>query len=253
MMVRTAVSESGIGTITFAHPPLNILTQALLAEFSDALSRLAEERALRVLILAAEGEHFSAGADVREHLPPQFRSMIPEFLDTIRAIARFPVPVIAVVRGQCLGGGFEVAQAADLIVAGESASFGQPEILLGVIAPAACALLPARSSPGLAAEMLFTGDPIDAARAREAGLVRSVVPDDRAMDEAMALASRMARHSAAALRATKRALWLAETERGAAGLAAAGALYMDELMETRDAHEGLRAFVEKRRPAWTHQ
>ena len=154
MSVRTELREHGIGTLIFARPPLNILTQSLLAEMRDALARLSGERAMRVLVLGAEGEHFSAGADVGEHLPPRFRSMIPEFLDTIRAIAEFPLPVIAVVRGRCLGGGFEVAQAADLVVAGESASFGQPEIRLGVIAPAACALLPACCPPGLAAEPL---------------------------------------------------------------------------------------------------
>lgn len=253
MSVRTEVLETGIGSLTFGHPPLNILTQALLAEMRDGLARLSGERTLRVLILDGEGDHFSAGADVGEHLPPRFRSMIPEFLDTVLAIARFPAPVIAVVRGRCLGGGFEVAQAADLIVAGESASFGQPEILLGVIAPAACALLPGRCPRGLAAEILFTGDAIDARRALAAGLVRSVVPDDRALEEATGLALRMARHSAAALRATKRALGLGEGERGAEALRAAGNLYVDELMRTRDAHEGLRAFVEKRRPAWTHE
>jgi cyclohexa-1,5-dienecarbonyl-CoA hydratase len=252
MPVRTAVSEGGIGTLTFANPPLNILTQALLAEMRDALARLTGERGLRVLILAADGDHFSAGADVAEHLAPRVSSMIPEFLDTIRAIAEFPVPVIAVVRGRCLGGGFEVAQAADLIVAGESASFGQPEVHLGVIAPAACVLLPGRCHPGLATEILFTGDPIDALRALWAGLVHCVVPDERTLNEATAIATRMARHSGAALRATKRALRLVDGARSGPMLHAAAALYLDELMRTQDAQEGLRAFLEKRRPAWKH-
>jgi cyclohexa-1,5-dienecarbonyl-CoA hydratase len=180
--------DDGVGTITFAHPPLNILTQSLLAEMREALARVSNHRTLRVLILGADGKHFSAGADVGEHLPPRFRSMIPEFLDTIRVIHEFPVPVIAAVRGRCLGGGFELAQAADMVVAGESASFGQPEILLGVFAPAACALLPARCAPGLAAELLFTGDPIDARR-RTGRSRRNVVTDDR-VDEALGLASR---------------------------------------------------------------
>jgi cyclohexa-1,5-dienecarbonyl-CoA hydratase len=252
MSVRTSVAENGIVTLTFARPPLNILSQALLAELREALARLAEDRSLRVLILAAEGEHFSAGADVGEHLPPGFRAMIAEFLDTVRAIAEFPSPVIVVVRGRCLGGGFELAQAADLIVAGESAIFGQPEIALGVMAPAACALLPQRCARSLAAELLFTGDTIDARRALAAGLARSVAPDARAMDEARALAARIARHSAAALRATRLALRRAAVPDLAAGLRAAGALYVDELMRTEDAHEGLRAFLEKRKPQWTH-
>jgi cyclohexa-1,5-dienecarbonyl-CoA hydratase len=249
-MVSTRIHENGVGTLTFDRPPLNILTQALLAEMRDGLAALAAMPALRALILGAGGAHFSAGADVGEHLPPRFRAMIPEFLDTIRAIALFPAPVIAVVRGRCLGGGFEVAQAADLIVAGESATFGQPEISLGVIAPAACVVLPGRCPRGLAVELLFTGDAIDARRALAAGLVQNVAPDDRVMDEATALAARIARHSAAALRATKRALRLGEGLGPA--LDAAGRLYVDELMGTRDAHEGLRAFVEKRTPAWSH-
>jgi cyclohexa-1,5-dienecarbonyl-CoA hydratase len=252
MSVRTEVLDSGIGSLTFARPPLNILTQSLLAEIRGGLARLGTERALRVLILEGEGDHFSAGADVGEHMAPRYRAMIPEFLDTVVALARFPVPVIAVVRGRCLGGGFEVAQAADLIVAGESATFGQPEILLGVFPPAACALLPARAPRGLAAEILFTGDAIDARRALAAGLVSRVAADGHAADEARALAARIARHSAAALRATKRALALSESG-GEMALRAAGALYVDELMATRDAHEGLRAFTEKRRPAWAHE
>lgn len=252
-MVRTEIAENGIGTLLFARPPLNVLTQSLLAEMRSALARLSVQRTLRALVLAAEGSHFSAGADVGEHLPPRFRSMIPEFLDTIAAVVEFPVPVIAAVRGRCLGGGFELAQAADLMVAGESASFGQPEILLGVFPPAACALLPARCAPGLAAELLFTGDPIDARRACEAGLVRSVVPDDRILDEAQAVASRIARHSAAALRAAKRALRQSATPGAVPSLRAAGAMYLDELMLTRDSHEGLSAFVEKRQPVWMHE
>lgn len=252
MSVHTGLLDSGIGTLTFGRPPHNILTQALLAEMREGLRRLAAERTLRVLVLDSEGQHFSAGADVGEHLPPLYRSMIPEFLDTVIALVRFPLPVLAVVRGRCLGGGFELAQAADVIVAGESATFGQPEILLGVFAPAACALLPARCPRALAAEILFTGDPVDARRAQAAGLVRSVAPDDRVREEALALAARIARHSAAALRVARRAFSLGETAAEAA-VRAAGALYVDGLMETRDAHEGLRAFVEKRRPEWAHE
>ena len=253
MNVQARVLDGGIGMVTLNNPPLNILTQALLAEMRVTLDQLAIESSLRVLILGAEGEHFSAGADVGEHLPPRHESLIPEFLDTIRAITDFPVPVIAVVRGRCLGGGFEVAQAADLIVAGEGASFGQPEILLGVMAPAACAILPARVAPALAAELLFTGDTVDAARAKEGGLVNRVVADAHVMDEALKLARRIARHSAAALALTKRALAAQGGEARVAALRAAGNLYLHELMRTRDAHEGLRAFMEKRKPTWAHQ
>ncbi len=252
MTLRTAYGE-GIATLTLCHPPLNILTRAMLAELRGAMERLSRERDLRVVVLAAEGRHFSAGADVGEHLPPQFRDLIPEFVASVRMIAEFPAPVVAAVRGRCLGGGFEVAQAADLIVCGESATFGQPEIVLGVLPPAACALLPRRCGPALAAELVFGGEAIDARRAREGGLVARVVPDDRVEAEAADLAGRIARHSDAALRLTKRALRAGlSADRGEA-LAAAESIYVNELMQTEDAVEGLRAFLEKRTPMWKNQ
>jgi cyclohexa-1,5-dienecarbonyl-CoA hydratase len=245
--------EDGSGTLTLSQPPLNILTRALLGEIRDALVRLSAERGLRVLLLGAEGKHFSAGADVGEHLPPAFEQMIPEFMQTIAALRDFPLPVVAAVRGRCLGGAFELVQGADLIVAGEGASFGQPEIMLGVIPPAACPLLPALCGPGRAAEIVFTGDPLTAADAERAGLVAKRVPDDRVDDEALTLCRRIARHSAAALRVAKRALRAGEASVRPAAFATAEHLYLQDLMGTRDAIEGLTSFLEKRRAAWTHQ
>ena len=246
--VDTTVTD-GIGHVTVNHPPLNILTRAVLGGLRDTFTSLAANRDLRVLVLSAKGKHFSAGADVGEHLPPDFREMISEFLDTVAAIEAFPLPVIAAVKGRCLGGGFELIQVADIVIAGDGASFGQPEILLGVFPPAACVILPERCAHGDAAEILFTGDPVSAADAHRIGLVQRVVPDDRIEQEALALAERIARHSAAALRLTKRALKRTRhTE-----FDAIGSLYVDELMATQDALEGLEAFHEKRTPVWSHQ
>jgi cyclohexa-1,5-dienecarbonyl-CoA hydratase len=250
--VRVTTAD-GIARLVLDRPPLNILTRGLLAEVRAALAPPAADPTLRVLVLGAAGKHFSAGADVAEHLPPACEAMIPEFLATIEALRAFPVPVVAAVRGRCLGGGFELVQAADLVVAGEGASFGQPEIALGVIAPAACALLPGLLGPARAAELLYTGDSLTAAQALAAGLVVRVVPDDGVDEDALALASRIARHSAAALRVAKRAA------RGGSGglvsdaLRAAGRLYGADLMRTADATEGLTAFLAKRPAVWAHR
>jgi cyclohexa-1,5-dienecarbonyl-CoA hydratase len=251
--VSTTIVD-GIARVTLSHPPLNILTRELLAELRGALNALAADATLRVVVLGAEGKHFSAGADVGEHLPPAWKGMVPEFLETIVALRAFPLPLIAAVRGRCLGGGFELVQGVDLVVAGEGASFGQPEILLGAVAPAACALLPSLAGQARAAEILFTGDPMTAAEAREAGLVSRVVPDDAVETEALALAGRIARHSAAALRVAKRTLRSPARERAEGeALAAAGRHYARDLMHTADATEGLTAFLEKRTPVWSHR
>ncbi len=243
-------SGAGVGRLTLDHPPLNILTREVLAHIRTELAALAPEPGLRVLLVTATGAHFSGGADVREHLPPEHTGLIPEFVETIAALDAFPLPVVAAVQGRCLGGGFELVQAADIVIAGESARFGQPEILLGVVPPAACALLPRRTSRGTAAELIYGGDSIGAAEAERAGLVRRVVPDAELEDAALAVADRIARHSGAALRVAKRALRGGETAASAAALREQGELYLHGVMTTQDALEGLLAFVEKRPPVW---
>jgi cyclohexa-1,5-dienecarbonyl-CoA hydratase len=245
--------ESGIARVTLSQPPLNILTRVMLRELRDALERLSHEASLRVLLLSAEGRHFSAGADVSEHVAPQHLAMIPEFIATVTAFFDFPLPTVVAVQGRCLGGGFELVQAADVIVAGEGATFGQPEIALGVTAPAACALLPRRGPAALAAELLLSGDTVSASRLRDAGLIQHVVPDERIDAEAMTVAGRMARRSGAALRVTKRTLRRCRDLPIAEALREAEHIYLEDLMNTDDATEGLNAFVEKREPVWRNR
>ena len=251
-MTAAASTDTGIGRIELDRPPLNILTRELLGELRSDLRRLAEQPDLRVLLLTAVGEHFSAGADVGEHIPPHHLSLIPDFLDTIAALDAFPLPVVAAVRGKCLGGGFELVQPADLIVAGQSAVFGQPEIVLGVFPPAACVLLPERFPAAVAARLIYRGDSITAAEAERWGFVARVVADEEVERAALEEARRLARHSAVALRAAKTALRAGGAVARHAALRAAGNLYMHDLMESHDAVEGLRAFTEKRRPVWRH-
>ncbi len=251
-VMETQVSE-GIATVTLNNPPLNILTRSVLRDLRSTLGSLAEDTTLRVLTLMAAGKHFSAGADVSEHLPGQFEAMIPEFVETVQALLEFPVPVIAGVQGKCLGGGFELAQASDFLVATEGASFGQPEIVLGVIPPVACVLLPRRSAPSVAAELVMVGDTFGAREAHRVGIVHTVVPDDHLDDTVRGLATKLARHSAAALRMAKRALTVGRNNATDVALEQVSSLYINDLMGTADAVEGLQAFVDKRAPVWSHQ
>ncbi len=249
----TLSNKDGIGQLVLTDPPLNILTRAVLGQIRTGLRELEADESLRVVVISAEGKHFSVGADVGEHLPPHYPDLIPEFLDTVRVVHGFPLPVLAAVRGRCLGAGFELVAAADIVIAGEGASFGQPEIMLGVFPPAACAMLPDNCPPGMAAELVFTGDPVDARDAQRAGIVRHVVPDERVEEEALDLAKRIARHSGAALRHTKHALRHESMDRTDGALQHAGHVYVAELMETKDATEGLQAFLEKRKPVWSNE
>ena len=243
----------GIGQLVLSDPPLNILTRAVLGQIRTGMRELETDKSLRVVVISAEGKHFSVGADVGEHLPPHYPDLISEFLDTVRVVHGFPLPVLAAVRGRCLGAGFELVVAADIVIAGEDASFGQPEIMLGVFPPAACAMLPDNCPQGMAAELVFTGDPVDARDAQRAGIVRHVVPAERVREEALDLAKRIARHSGAALRHTKHALRHESMDRTDGALQHAGRIYVAELMETKDAIEGLHAFLEKRQPVWSNE
>lgn len=251
-MTATTTTAAGIGRIELDHPPLNILTREILKGIRQNLERLAEQPDLRVLLLTATGKHFSAGADVGEHLPPHHLSLIPEFTDTVAALDAFPLPIVAAVRGKCLGGGFELVQAVDLVVAGASAVFGQPEIVLGVFPPAACVLLPERIPAAVAARLIYRGDSITAAEAERWGFVVRVTADEDVERAALEEAQRLAHHSAMALRAAKAALRGAGAAARRVALRAAANIYMHDLMESHDAVEGLRAFTEKRRPVWRH-
>ncbi len=252
-MTARITTEDGIGRIELDRPPLNILTRELLRKLTTEVQRLSEQPDLRVLILTGAGAHFSAGADVGEHLPPHHLSLIPDFLDTVAALDGFPLPVVAAVRGKCLGGGFELVQPVDVVVAGESAVFGQPEIVLGVFPPAACILLPERVPAAVAARLIYRGDPMTAAEAERWGFVARVVADEDVERAALEEAQRLTHHSAVALRAAKAALRGPGAATRRAALRAAGNIYMHDLMESHDAVEGLRAFTEKRRPVWRHE
>lgn len=251
-MPVTVERDGGIARVVLDDPPLNILTRRLMSELRNALGELAGDRELRVVLLSATGKHFSAGASVEEHLPGEVESMIPEFMETVAALRDFPAPVVVAVQGRCLGGALELVLSADVVLAAEGALLGVPEIALGVFPPAACVQLPRVAGPQVAAELILTGTPMDAAAAERAGLVRRVVPDEGLLAEAETLAAAMARHSAASLRVAKRALRAGGEAPRAAAETEVVRLYLEDLMDTADAVEGLRSFVEKRKPEWSH-
>jgi cyclohexa-1,5-dienecarbonyl-CoA hydratase len=200
-----------------------------------------------VIVLSGEGRAFSAGVDVGEHQAPRTARMLEAFHDLLETMLGDGPPVVARVHGACLGGGMEVALAADLVVAGASAKFGQPEIAVGVFPPAACLLLPAIVGERKAREIVLGGAVFGAGDALAMGLVNRVVPDaglDAATD---ALAADLAAKSGVVLRLARKALDPGDFR---ARRARVEALYLEDLMSTADAREGLAAFLEKRAAAW---
>jgi cyclohexa-1,5-dienecarbonyl-CoA hydratase len=237
--------------LRLARPKANIVDAAMIGALADAFAAHRDPGPLRAALIDAEGPHFSFGASVEEHLPAQCAAMLKGLHGLLVAMLGWPRPILVAVKGQCLGGGLELALAGSLIFASKDAQLGQPEMKLGVFAPAASCLLPFRVNQPAAEDLLFSGRSIGADEAKAIGLVHEATDDP----EATALAyfdQHLAPKSAAALGFAVRAAregMLPEVKRR---IAAVEQLYLEGLMKTRDANEGLNAFIAKRQPVWEH-
>ncbi len=244
--------REGLATITFNRPKaLNALNSQLLDEFSDALDRVIEDESIRVLILTGSGEKsFVAGADIKELAscnPLSGKLFSRKGQAIISRLQDLAVPVISAVNGFALGGGSEIALASDFIYASESASFGLPEITLGIIPGfGGTQRLPRLIGMNRAKELIFTGKMISAAEAFEMGMVNKVVSSDKLMDEVILTANNIAKKGKVALRAAKQAVNNGVNVDLATGLT----IEVDAFalcMTSEDSKEGLNAFIEKRK------
>ena len=240
---------SGVARLTLKRPPLNVLNIAMMREVNAALDGL-DQAATKVLVFAAEGKAFSAGVDVSEHTADKVNEMLEVFHGIFRRLDQMDMPTLAVVQGAALGGGCEVALFCDLVVASEKAKFGQPEIKVGVLPPIAAAILPRLAPHKKALELLLTGETIDAAEAYRLGLVNRVVPVEQLSAAADEMIGKLTALSGVVLRMTRRAARLGGQGAFDQALGQVESLYLNELMKTQDANEGLAAFLEKRVPVW---
>lgn len=231
----------------------NILTAEMMRELRYTLAGLAHDRAVKVVILTARGDHFSFGASVAEHTREHAAEMLQEFHGLILDVARLDLSIVTCVTGMCLGGALELALAGHLIFADASAVFGQPEIQLGVFAPPASVLLPMRLGFARAEELLLTGESIGAARALEIGLVNKLFATREELREATEawIEKCIVPKSASSLRIAIYAERLPMVATLTATLPRLERLYLEELMATHDANEGIQAYLEKRSPVWT--
>ena len=238
--------------LRLARPKANIIDAEMIAALSSALDSHLDSTNLIAVLLDAEGPHFSFGASVEEHMPALCATMLTSLHALIKQMLDCPVPILVAIAGQCLGGGLEVACGGDLLFAHPLAKMGQPEIKLGVFAPAASCLLPARIGTAHAQDLLWSGRSIDGNEAHRIGLVNELAEDPSAAAVAW-FETHLRNSSASTVRMAVKAVQSTGVEQLKARLDAVEALYLQELMTTHDAVEGLQAFVEKRTANWEHR
>ncbi|OGW96898.1 MAG: hypothetical protein A3K11_07150 [Nitrospirae bacterium RIFCSPLOWO2_12_FULL_63_8] len=245
--------QDAVLSIALNNPPLNIIDLAMIEELLSAVRKATADPQVEVLVLRGAGPRgFSAGVSVQDHMPERVCNLIPLFDEIFLRLARTDKITVAAVHGFCLGGGLELVTMCDLVVAAESAQFGQPEIKLGQFAPVGVILLPHLIGYRKAAEVLFTGGTFGPRQAEAWGLVNRVVPEDELSGAVEELVHQILAQSKAILRLTK--LFLRRTN----GLDFEGLLkeserfFFESIVRTQDSKEGIYAFLEKRVPRWNH-
>lgn len=242
--------DGGIFRITLRRPPVNILDRDSLEALHQALVNAEGDTECKVILLEAEGRAFCAGVDVADHTADRVEGMITTFHRVVQGLLDSPHPVVAAVQGAALGGGMELVMASDVTLLRSDAKLGQPEIGLGVFPPAAAALLPRIVGRQRAADLILSGRSLSAREAHELGLGCQVLSEETFEEDVEAYVQRMAAHSGPVLRLTKRALATGQEAKPSTALQEADRLYLEELMELHDPHEGIAAFMEKRDPKW---
>ncbi len=244
--------EGALLRLRLARPKANVLDAAMIRALRAALDAHRGNVGLLAALMDHEGPHFSFGASVEEHLPENCAEMLQSFHALLGAMLEWPKPILVAARGQCLGGGLELALAGTLIFASRDAVFGQPEMKLGVFAPAASVLLPARIGQARAEDLLHSGRSIDAPTALAWGLANALAEDPVALALEY-FQNNLSNKSAASLGFGVQA---ARSDFAAAAnrrLLIVERLYLEGLMQTHDAAEGLDAFLKKRNPKWEHR
>lgn len=248
---RVSLEVDGVvGNIMLRNPPLNVIDMTMMEELSQSLAELEAQARVSVVVVKGEGKAFSAGVDVGAHTPDKVEEMLSRFHAVIRSLVATGKVTIAAVHGLCLGGGAELAMVCDLVYTGEDAEWGFPEIRLGCYPPVACTALAALVGQKRAAEMILTGRSIRGREAAEIGLATRAVPEVQLTSAVDACISQLLHLSPAALAVAKKASYAWDSMHFDKGLARAEKIYLEELMKTADAQEGIRAFLEKRSPKW---
>ncbi len=248
-LVKLEWSE-GVARLVLNRPPLNVLNIPMMRELQAALEEVAADDQAKVVVITGDGRAFCAGVDVADHTADRVDEMLHLFHAVIRQVMDLEVPMVAALNGAALGGGWELAMACDVVVARDDAKIGQPEIQLAVFPPAAAVLMPRLIGRQRAMELILTGRTITAAEGWQIGLVNQVFPAEEYSSGVDRFVGQLTALSRPVLRLTKRAVKEGLELGVGPALELTEAIYLSELMRLEDPHEGLAAFMEKRKPVW---
>jgi cyclohexa-1,5-dienecarbonyl-CoA hydratase len=232
------------------NPPLNVITPRMMEELSQTLTEIEMNPDLSVIVLEGSGSSFSAGVAIAAHTPDNVEAMLSRFHAVIRALIGSKKITVSKVRGNCLGGGAELAMVCDLSYTGKRAKWAFPEISLGCYPPVACAALAALIGQKRATELILTGRTISGADAASIGLATRTVPEYKLDATVEVVVAQLAKFSPSSLGITKKAVYAWDAFHFDKGLARAEKIYLEELIKTSDAQEGINAFLQKRKPNW---
>ncbi len=237
--------------IVLNEPPANIVSSKMMSEISEALVTIQKDPQKKMILFSGEGKHFSFGASVEEHKPELVGDMMPSFHKLIGEILNCEVPTVAKVSGLCLGGGFEVAMACTFLFADVTAKFAVPEVQLAVFPPVASALLPRLVNDTYASQIILTGAQVSAEELSNFGMINKICEKGE-LDKTIAsyFEEQLQTKSAKALRFAHQAARMSIVEHYNSHIGNLENLYLNELMKTSDAVEGIQSFIERRPPQW---
>jgi cyclohexa-1,5-dienecarbonyl-CoA hydratase len=245
LQVRPPVARIGL-----SNPPVNVIDITMMEELARVLEEVEARPDVSMILFTGEGKGFSGGVDVAAHTPEKIQEMLNMFHAVIRALVSSRTVTIAAVHGNCLGGGAELAMVCDIVITTEAANWGFPEIKLGCYPPVACTALGALIGQKRAAELILTGKSITGVEAASIGLANRAVQVESLVTAVEESVAQLFQLSPAALAVTKKAMYVWDAVHFDKGLARAEKIYLEEVMKTADAQEGIRAFMEKREPVW---
>jgi cyclohexa-1,5-dienecarbonyl-CoA hydratase len=247
------VLQQNVARISLNNPPLNVITFPMMDELVRAFAEIDQQPEISTVVIKGEGGSFSAGVSVAIHTADQVQSMLEKFHAVIRAVVASRKIIVAAVCGNCFGGGAELAMVCDLVYTAKSAQWGFPEIMLGCFPPVACTALASLIGPKRAAELLLTGRHITGREAASIGLANHVVPDYKLNTTVENILKQLTRLSPSSVALAKKASYAWDSMHFDKGLARAEKIYLEELIKTSDANEGVQAFLQHRKPSWRGQ